>query len=157
MAIDRQTAIEIYIDADGCPVKDEVYKVARRSGVRVHVVSNSPMFVPNKERIQQVVVGNVPEAADDWIAGHAGPGDVVVTADIPLADRCLKAGARAIDPRGREFTHDSIGGAIAMRELMKDLRAMDAVQGGPAPFTDRDRSRFLSKLHDVIEALGRAV
>ena len=146
----------IYVDADGCPVKEEVYRAARKKGISVYVVCNSRMNVPDGEIIHRVVVGNTPEAADDWIAEHAGAGDVVVTADIPLADRCLKRGARVLDHRGAAFTEDSIGGAMAMRDLMKDLRAMDMTRGGPAPFTARDRSRFVSRLHEAIQAAARA-
>jgi uncharacterized protein YaiI (UPF0178 family) len=145
----------IYVDADGCPVKAEVYKVARRKGVAVYVVCNTHMNVPTGETVHRVVVGNTPEAADDWIAEHAGSGDIVITADIPLADRCLKRGGRVLDHRGVAFTEDSIGRAMAMRDLMKDLRAMDLTRGGPAPFTDRDRSRFVSRLHEEIQAVAR--
>jgi uncharacterized protein len=147
---------KFYVDADGCPVKEEGYRVARRTGIAVHVVCNSPMNVPADPLLRRVVVGNTPEAADDWIAEHAGAGDIVVTTDIPLADRCLKRGARVLDPRGVEFTEDSIGGAMAMRDLMRDLRAMDMARGGPPPFTDRDRSRFVSRLHEVVQAVARA-
>ena len=152
---ENKPVTEVYIDADGCPVKEEVYRVARRKGIVVHVVSNARMNVPADERIRRVVVANSPEAADDWIAEHAGAGDVVVTTDIPLADRCLKRGAKVLDPKGNAFTEDSIGGAVAMRDLMRELRAMDLTRGGPAPFTDRDRSRFVSRLHEVIQAAGR--
>ena len=146
----------IYVDADGCPVKNEVYKVARRLAVPVRVVANSHMNVPENDLIRAVVVENTPEAADDWIAGEAGAGDVVITTDIPLADRCIKRGARVIDPRGGEFTPDSIGHAVAMRDLKNHLRAMDAIKGGPPPFDAKDRSRFLSRLDEVLQAIRRA-
>ena len=147
---------DIYVDADGCPVKEAVYRIARAKGITAYVVCNSLMNMPASEIIHRVVVGNTPEAADDWIAEHAGAGDIVITTDIPLADRCVKRGARVLDPKGGEFTEDSIGSAVAMRDLMRDLRSMDMTRGGPAPFTDRDRSRFVSRLHEVIQAVARA-
>ncbi len=145
----------IYVDADACPVKREVYRVAERHGMPVHVVSNSPIAVPEHSDIHRVIVGDALDAADDWIAGRAGAGDIVVTADIPLASRCVKAGARVIGPTGRPFTEDSIGMALATRHLMEDLRAAGTVTGGPKPFSDRDRSAFLSTLHETIEKLKR--
>ncbi len=146
----------IYVDADACPVKDEVYRAARKYGLVVQVVCNAFMNVPPDARIQRVVVGRTPDAADDWIAEHAGPGDIVVTADIPLADRCLKRGARVLDTRGREFTPDSIGMAVATRDLMAHLRDTGLVGGGPPPVGKKDRTAFLQKLHEVIQALLRA-
>ena len=140
----------IYIDADACPVKREVYRVAERHRMVVHVVANGLIAIPDHPDIHRVIVGSQLDAADDWIAERAGTGDIVVTADIPLADRCVKAGARVIGPTGRLFTADSIGMALATRNLMEDLRSAGAVTGGPRPFSDRDRSTFLSALHEAI-------
>ncbi|MCZ7586235.1 MAG: YaiI/YqxD family protein [Deltaproteobacteria bacterium] len=145
----------IYVDADACPVKQEIYKAAGKYGLVVHVVANAFMNTPLDERIRLVVVGKDPDAADDWIAAHAETNDIVVTADIPLADRCVKKGARVLDMRGDEFTPDSIGGAVATRELMAHLREMGAVTGGPPPVAKKDRSKFSSKLHEVIQAVLR--
>ncbi len=147
---------DIYIDADGCPVKEEIYRATRKYGLTVFVVCNSPMGTPPESRIRLVVVERGPDVADDWIAAHAGAGDIVVTTDIPLADRCLKNGARALDARGREFTEDSIGSAMASRELMQHLRLIGAASGGPPPVEKKDRSKFLAKLHEVIQAVLRA-
>src|ERR1700709_1608920 len=124
---------EVYVDADGCPVKDEVYRVARRHGWTVHVVANSRMSVPTDEKIRQVVVGGRFDAADDWLAEGVGPGDVAVTADIPLAARCLEKGATVIGTKGNLFTEDSIGDSLATRELMSQLRQAGGVTGRPAP------------------------
>ncbi len=146
---------ELFVDADGCPVKDEVYRVARRYELPVAVVANASMRVPAIERIRLVRVEGGLDAADDWIAERAGPGDIVVTADIPLAARCLKRGARVIDHRGGEFTDESIGEALASRELMSTLRDLGTVTGGPAPFDRKDRSRFLQRLDRTIQALRR--
>ena len=150
----------IYIDADACPVRREVYKVAERHGLTVHVVSNHGMAVPREPWIRSVVVGTGPDvgldAADDWIAERAGPGDIVVTADIPLASRCVKAGATAIGPTGRVHTAETIGLAVATRNLMTDLREAGAVTGGPKPLSQKDRSAFLSALHEtVVRSKGR--
>ena len=147
---------DIYVDADACPVKREVYKVAERHGLRVHVVSNGGVTVPRDPNIKLVIVGDELDAADDWIAERAGPGDIVVTADIPLASRCVKAGACVIGPNGRAFSEDSIGMALATRNLMTDLRAAGEVTGGPRPFSPRDRSAFLSALHEAIVRLKKA-
>ncbi|HZF13830.1 MAG TPA: YaiI/YqxD family protein [Thermoanaerobaculia bacterium] len=147
--------MEIYIDADGCPVKDEIYRVARRHGLKVYVVSNSYMSIPPDERIERVTVGGRFDAADDWIAERIGERDIAVTADIPLAARCLEKGARVISPKGQLFTEDSIGDAIATRELMSQLRQAGVVTGGPAPMAKPDRSRFLAGLEDVIRAAER--
>jgi len=146
---------ELYVDADGCPVKDEVYRVARRYDLTVAVVANAAMRVPAIDRVRLVRVEGGLDAADDWIAEHAGAGDIVVTADIPLAARCLKQGARVIDHRGGEFTDESIGDALAGRALMSTLRDLGAVTGGPAPFDRRDRSRFLQRLDRTIQMLRR--
>jgi len=145
----------IYVDADACPVKDEVYRVAARHAVPVRLVANAPMRVPTGGLVEMVVRPGF-GTADDWIAEQIGPGDVAVTADIPLAARCLAKGARVLDPKGRPFTDNDIGGALAMRELMEGLRQGGAVTGGPAPMTPRDRSRFLSKLDEAGNALRRA-
>ncbi len=143
----------ILVDADACPVKDEVYKVAWRHETPVRIVSNARIRVPEHPLIARIVVSDAFDAADDWIAENAREGAVVITADILLADRCLKAGAAVIAPNGKPFTTASIGGAIATRAIMADLRAgADGIGGGPAPFTKADRSRFLSALD---EALGR--
>jgi uncharacterized protein len=141
----------IYVDADACPVKAEIYRVAERYRLKVFVVSNAFLNVPRDPRHELVVVGNGFDAADDWIAGRAGEGDIVVTADIPLADRCLKRGAAAIGPTGVPFTTSSIGMAMASRELLSNLRAMGEVTGGPKPMTARDRSRFLSALDLAVQ------
>ncbi len=146
----------IYVDADACPVKAEVYKVAARHAIGVHVVSNGGVAVPREPNIALVVVGEGLNAADDWIAARVGPGDIVVTADVPLASRCVKDGAAALAPNGRAFTADSIGLALATRNLMTDLREAGQVTGGPKPFTQRDRSTFLSALHEAIVRLKRA-
>lgn len=145
----------IYIDADACPVKAEIYRVAGRHGLKVYVVSNSYLGVPRDARIELVVVSGSFDAADDWIAERAGPGDIVVTADIPLADRSLKAGAAVIGNTGVPFTPSSIGMAMANRELMSHLRTMGEITGGPRPMTQRDRSRFLSALDEAIQKLLR--
>lgn len=147
---------EIFVDADACPVKDEVYRVAGRHGLRVHVVSNSWMQVPKDPLVERVVVPAGPNVADDWIAERARRGTVVVTADIPLADRCVKAGAEVIGPTGKAFTADSIGMALATRNLMEDLRSAGAVTGGPRPFAARDRSAFLSALENAVRRAKRA-
>ena len=145
----------IFVDADACPVKDEIYKVAWRHEVPVRIVSNARLRVPEHVLIERVTVSDAFDAADDWIAERAGPGALVVTGDILLADRCLKAGASAvIAPNGKPFTSATIGGAIATRAIMADLRAgADGISGGPAPFAKADRSRFLLVLD---EALVRA-
>jgi uncharacterized protein YaiI (UPF0178 family) len=146
----------ILVDADACPVKDEIYKVAWRREVPVRIVSNSWFRVPDHALIERVTVSGAFDAADDWIAERARPGAVVVTGDILLADRCLKAGAAVIAPNGRPFTPASIGGAIATRAIMADLRAgADGIMGGPAPFAKADRSRFLSALDEALVRAGR--
>lgn len=147
--------IRILVDADACPVKDEVYKVAWRHGVSVTIVSNSPIRVPVHPLVERVVVSDGFDAADDWIAQAAGSHSVCVTADILLADRCLKAGARVIAPNGRPFTLSSIGAAIATRAIMADLRAGGEAIGGPPPFAKADRSRFLSALDEALVQLAR--
>jgi uncharacterized protein len=148
--------IKIYVDADACPVKAEVYRVADRHAVSVYVVSNSYLKVPAEPRIERIVVGDKFDAADDWIAERVGPGDIVVTADVPLASRCVKAGAACIAPNGRAFTEASVGMALATRNLLQDLRAAGEITGGPKPFSPRDRSAFLSGLDQAIVRLKRA-
>jgi uncharacterized protein YaiI (UPF0178 family) len=145
----------ILVDADACPVKEEIYKVAFRTGVPAVIVSNSHLRVPTHPLVRRVVVSDSFDAADDWIAGEAGPGTVVVTADILLADRCLKAGAEVIAPTGKPFTTSSIGAAVATRAIMADLRAGGDAIGGPPPFAKSDRSRFLSALDEAIVRLRR--
>ena len=145
----------LYIDADACPVKDEAYKVARRYGLPVKVVANAFLVVPKEPLIERVVVEEGPDVADDWIAERAGMGDIVVTADIPLAARCLKSGALVIGPAGRAFTPDSIGSALAARGLGEHLRSMGEVTRGPAPFQPSDRSRFLSALDEAVHRARR--
>jgi len=140
----------LYIDADACPVKDEVYRVADRYRLPVFVVSNSWIRTPRDARITSVVVEDGPDVADDWIAERAGPGDVVITADIPLAERALKAGVQAIHPAGRVFTTDSIGAALASRSVGEHLRSMGEITGGPKPFVAADRSRFLQALDAAV-------
>ena len=146
---------EIYVDADACPVKDEVYRVAGRYGLRVRVVANGWLRVPEGPLVTLVVVTEGLDRADDWIAERAGPGDVVVTADVPLADRCVKRGARAIATNGRPFTEDSIGSDLATRNLMTALREAGEIRGGGRPFTRQDRSRFLGALDAAIQAIRR--
>jgi len=147
--------IQVYVDADACPVKAEVYRVAERHGLRVFVVSNSPIAVPREPWIERVVVGAAMDAADDWIAERAGRGDIVITADVPLASRGVKAGAAVIAPNGKTFDEDSIGMALATRNLLNDLRGAGEITGGPKPFTPRDRSAFLSALDRAIVRIRR--
>jgi uncharacterized protein len=146
--------LTIHVDADACPVKEEVYRVARRYAMRVKVVANTPMRVP-ADALFELVVRPGFGAADDWIAEQAGPGDIAVTADIPLAARCLAKGARVLDPKGRKFTEDEIGHALATRELMDQLRQSGEITGGPSPMTPKDRSRFLSSLDEAVNAVRR--
>ncbi len=145
----------IYVDADACPVKEEVYRVARRYAIKVYIVANSPMRVPAEDLIELVVVRGGFDVADDWIAERVGPGDIAITADIPLADRCLRRGARVLGPKGLPFTEEAIGDAVATRALLDMLRQSGEFGGGPAPFTKSDRSRFLSKLDETIHAIRR--
>jgi uncharacterized protein YaiI (UPF0178 family) len=147
--------IRVLVDADACPVKDEVYRVAERHGASVAIVSNSHLRVPPLAWIERIVVSDGFDAADDWIAGAADARSVVVTADILLADRCIKSGASVIAPTGKLFTGASIGGAIATRAIMADLRAGGEQLGGPAPFTKADRSRFLQSLDAALVRLKR--
>jgi hypothetical protein len=148
-------AVRILVDADACPVKEEVYKVAFRCEVPVKVVSNSWLRVPAHPLIERVVVSDKFDAADDWIVEQADARTVVITGDILLADRCLKKGATVIGPNGKPFTSASIGGAIATRAIMADLRAGTGVTGGPAPFAKADRSRFLQALDEALVRLAK--
>lgn len=147
--------IEILVDADACPVKGEIYRVAERYGVKVFIVANALIAVPRNPLFERVIVGGGFDAADDWIAGRAGRRSIVVTSDIPLAQRCLAAGAQAIGANGKPFTRDSIGMAMASRALMSDLRAMGEASGGPRPMQPKDRSRFLSALDEAVNRLKR--
>ena len=151
------TSVRILVDADACPVKEEIYKVAFRREVPVRVVSNSFIRVPAHPLIERVLVSDRFDAADDWIAERATRGDVVVTADIPLADRALKRGAEAIHPDGRAFTADNIGTALASRAIGEHLRSMGETTRGPAPFRPQDRSRFLSALDEAVHRARRAL
>jgi uncharacterized protein YaiI (UPF0178 family) len=148
--------IAIFVDADACPVKDEVYRVATRYQLPVAVVANAPLHVPAGFGAQLVVVGGALDAADDWIVENVRPGDVVVTADIPLAARCLAAGARALGPDGRPFSEDSIGDALAARQLHADLREQGLIGGGPRPLGDKDRARFLTRLDQLVQQAMRS-
>lgn len=147
--------LHIFVDADACPVKQEVYRVAKRYGLGVTLVANSWMRVPNEPRITLEVVSDAQDAADDWIVGHAGPHDIVVTADVLLASRCLKVGARVVGPTGKPFTEDNIGQTVAMRELLSELRGAGEMTGGPPPLNQRDRSLFLQQLDDTIQSVRR--
>jgi uncharacterized protein len=147
--------LTIYIDADACPVKDEVYRVASRYQMHVIVVANTILRVPTGGNVEMVVKTGFGEV-DDWIAEQASVGDIVITADIPLAARCLANSARVLSSKGIPFTDNDIGSALAMRDLMSDLRQTGNVGGGPAPMTPKDRSRFLSKLDEMINSVRRA-
>jgi len=144
--------IEIFVDGDGCPVKDETYVVATRYGIRVALVANSPQSVPRGFGVELVVVDQGPDAADDWIVENLRRGDVVVTADLPLAARCLGAGARVLGTSGRVFTEDSIGDLVATRDLKAQLREIGVMSGGPPPMSAKDRSRFQSKLDELVQS-----
>src|SRR6266566_2071753 len=147
--------ITLYIDADACPVKQEIYRVAGRHGVKVVVVSNSPIAVPRDPLVERVVVASGMDAADDYIAERAAKGAIVVTQDIPLAARAVKAGAVAIAPNGKPFTEASIGMTLATRNLMDSLRSAGEITGGPKPFAPKDRSAFLGSLDREIVRLKR--
>jgi uncharacterized protein YaiI (UPF0178 family) len=153
--VSAASPITVYVDADACPVKDEVYRVAERHGVKVIVVGNRPIAVPRAPFIERVLVPAGPDAADDWIATRATAADIVITADVPLASRAVKAGAVAIAPNGRPFTESSIGMALATRNLMDSLRSAGETTSGPRPFSPRDRSSFLSALDLAIVRLKR--
>lgn len=147
--------IAIYVDADACPVKPEIYRVAERHGLKVFVVANSYIATPRESWIERIVVDTSPDAADDWIAARATRGAIIVTADVPLASRCIKAGADVIGPTGKAFTESSIGLALATRNLFDELRSQGDVTSGPKPFSPRDRSAFLSALDLAIVRLRR--
>lgn len=147
--------LNIYIDADACPVKQEAYRVAGRFKLHVFLVSNTFMRVPDNKHIKPVIVDDTPDAADNWIVEKASEGDIVITADIPLASRSLKKGAFVISPSGKYFTQDNIGQILATRNLMADLRDSGDITGGPAPFTKRDRSNFLQRLDELIHSILR--
>jgi uncharacterized protein len=149
------TATTIYVDADACPVKDEAVRVAERHGLAIHFVSNAWMRLPEGPLVHRVVVSDGPDAADDWIAQRIGPRDIAVTADIPLAARCLKAGAHVIGPTGKPFTQSSIGMALAMRDLSRHLRETGESKGYNASFSRQDRSRFLQALEEAVQAIRR--
>jgi uncharacterized protein YaiI (UPF0178 family) len=142
----EKPAIRIFVDADACPVKPEVYRVAERYGLKVFVVANSFMNVPRSDMIERVIVTQGPDVADDWIVERVTDNDIVITADIPLAARCVKKGASVIGPTGKPFTDDSIGMVLATRDLLTDLRSAGAVTRGPPPLSRQDISRFLSAL-----------
>ena len=154
-APDKPEITRIYVDADACPVKDEIYKVARRFGLPVSVVAGNFIRVPNDPLIERIAAGSGMDAADDWIAERAGDGDVVITADIPLASRCVKAGADVIAPNGKPFSEASTGMTLAMRNLMTDLRSSGEITGGPKSYSPRDRSTFLSTLDQTIRRIQR--
>ena len=145
----------IYVDGDACPVKEEVYRVARRHEVKVFVVANATMRVPTETLIELVVVRGGFDAADNWIVERIGETDLAITTDIPLAGRCLEKGARVLGPKGNVFTEDTIGEALATRALLDMLRQGGTISGGPAPFAKEDRSRFLAKLDDTLHAIKR--
>lgn len=145
----------VYVDADACPVKDEVVRVAERHGLAVKMVANSWMRLPASALVERVVVSGDPDAADDWIASRIVPADIAVTADIPLAARCLRSGAQVIGPTGKPFTESSIGMALAMRDLMRDLREAGEVRGGNPHFSRSDRSSFLQALEAAVQRLKR--
>jgi uncharacterized protein YaiI (UPF0178 family) len=145
----------IYVDADACPVKDEVVRVADRHGLPVHFVANAWMRLPDGADVNRMIVAEGPDAADDWIATQITAGDIAITADIPLASRCLKAGARVIGPTGKPFTSASIGMALAMRDLQQHLRETGESRGFNAAFTRADRSRFLQALEEAVQAIKR--
>jgi uncharacterized protein len=148
---------KIYIDGDGCPVKEETYKVAIRYQLPVIIVANKPIHIPLHPLFQMQVVAQGADEADNWIAENIQENDICITADIPLADRCLKKNAKVLNVRGEEFTEDMIGDAMATRELMKHLRELGEVKGGPPPFEKRDRSAFLGSLDRVIQGIKRTV
>jgi len=147
--------LDIYVDADACPVKEETYRVALRYELSVFLVSNSWMRSPERGSVELVLVGAGLDAADDWIVEHVTTGDIVITADIPLAARCLSLGACVIGPKGKPFTEDSIGHALATRELLSGLRDMGTMTGGPSPLEKRDRSRFLGCLDEAVQRIRR--
>jgi uncharacterized protein len=151
----QPTEIRIFVDADACPVKNEIYRVAERYALHVYVVANSFMNVPRSELIERVIVSEGPDVADDWIVERATENDIVITADIPLAGRCVRKGATVVGPTGKPFTEDSIGMAVATRDLLTSLRSAGATTRGPPPLTRQDISRFLSALDLAVTRLKR--
>jgi uncharacterized protein len=151
----ERCVLHIYVDADACPVKQEVYRVAERYRLAVTLVANSLMHVPREPQVELVVVASGSDVADDWIVEHLGDDDIVITADIGLADRCLKIGAVVIAPTGKPFSDDMIGTALATRDLLSDLRGAGELTGGPPPLTKRDRSRFLQHLDEAVQTIKR--
>lgn len=147
--------IQFYVDADACPVKEEIVRVAERHGLAAIYVANSWMRLPDSACVQRVIVAEGPDAADDWIAGRIEATDIVVTQDIPLADRCIKRGARALSPMGKPFTKDNIGMALAMRDLKARLRETGDLQGSNPSFTRNERSRFLQVLEQAVQDIRR--
>jgi len=147
--------VEIYVDADACPVKDEVLRVAARHGLKTRMVSDGGIRPSRAPMVETVIVTQGADAADDWIAEHIAAHDICVTNDIPLAARCLEKGATAVKPTGDEFTPDGIGMALANRELMQTLRETGEITGGPRPFAKADRSRFLDRLEVMVQAAKR--
>ena len=147
--------LHIFVDADACPVKQEVYRVARRYQLDVTLVTNSWMRIPDERWLELEVVGNDFDAADDWIVEHVQPDDIVITADVPLASRCLKEGARVIGTTGKPFTENNIGLSVATRDLLAELRGAGEITGGPPPLEKRDRSRFLQRLDGAIQSIRR--
>jgi uncharacterized protein len=145
----------IYVDADACPVKDEIFRVAARHNTPVSVVAGQYIRVPQHPLIERIAAGPGMDAADDWIAERVGKGDIVITSDVPLASRCVKLGAEVIAPNGKPFTEQSIGMTLAVRNLMTDLRSSGEVTGGPRSFAPRDRSTFLSALDQTIRRIQR--
>lgn len=145
----------IYVDADGCPVKDEIYKVAERYQIPVFLVANKALNIPHNSLFKMIVVTGSFDAADDWIIENGKPNHIVVTTDILLADRCVKKSIRALSPKGEEFTEDNIGSKVANRELMQNLRHMGEMRGGPAPMDKKSRSQFLGKLDQIIQSIKR--
>ena len=152
----ENSLLRILVDADACPVKDEVYRVAARYKLKVYVVANSPILVPRAPGLVRIVVGMGADVADDWIVEHAGPGAVVITSDVPLASRCVKKTAEVLAPTGNPFSENSIGMALATRNLMDQLRSAGQTTGGPPPFGPRDRSRFLGALDNLVTRLKRS-
>jgi uncharacterized protein YaiI (UPF0178 family) len=154
--VDGRTVLDIFVDADGCPVKAEVYRVANRYGLAVTLVANSRMRVPDEANARLVVDGDQYDAADDWIVENIDSDDIAITADVLLAQRCLRKGARVIGPRGRVFREESIGSAVAMRDLSAHLREIGVTTGGPTPMRKRDRSEFLQRLDEEIQSVRRS-
>ena len=152
----ENSLLRILVDADACPVKDEVYRVAARYKLKVYVVANSPILVPRAPGLVRIVVGMGADVADDWIVEQAGPGAVVITSDVPLASRCVKKTAEVLAPTGNPFSENSIGMALATRNLMDQLRSAGQTTGGPPPFGPRDRSRFLGALDNLVTRLKRS-